>query len=388
MKTKTQYIKPLLAMLLVGLSLTSCQETYQMIPAPEPIEIPPGEEVPEGQTLFKLISPVTISEAFLVGGFKTESGNMANWSPESELGRMMEEDGSDGKVWKKYVYDTDFEADLGFKFVCGPGWDYQATEGGNDMPNQSLAALRVGQIVTYHAEGWKAVYEPGGGSTGPDLNDKIFTVTVPADTPADAMISIAGNFPAGHTYSSWSPGSAVMEKVADLTYRMALSVQEDFSYKYTITRPGTDWNWDYSEEGGNRSVGSDTEIYDEVSAWTAIPGVVVEPENPLLKVFTVIVPADTPAEAEICLAGKFPVGHPYGNWTLGTVVLEKIADHTYEIEIEIPEDFEYKYGYAIPGRVSWDWDYSESYDSPNGNRTPGNETHIYDEVTEWRNKAW
>ena len=141
---------------LLLLNLTGCQEKYEMIPKPDP-NINKPEEVPEGQILFKLISPVSISEARLVGSF---FGSMYAWNTHHESGLMTEEEGSGGTIWRKYVNDSDYDDNLEFKFLCGTGWNNQASVNGQNMDNLQLLKLKSGQIVTYEAEGWVEIYIP------------------------------------------------------------------------------------------------------------------------------------------------------------------------------------------------------------------------------------
>ena len=57
-----------------------------------------------------------------------------------------------------------------------------------------------------------------------------FRVTVPADTPADATIFIAGDF------QGWNPGKTPMTKAADGTWEITLPFTEGEALQYKYTR--------------------------------------------------------------------------------------------------------------------------------------------------------
>ena len=57
-----------------------------------------------------------------------------------------------------------------------------------------------------------------------------FRVTVPADTPADATIYIAGDF------QGWNPGKTPMTKAADGTWEITLPFTEGQALQYKYTR--------------------------------------------------------------------------------------------------------------------------------------------------------
>ncbi len=173
-------------------------------------------------------------------------------------------------------------------------------------------------MVFYSLDGGYHIYQQGavvaGGSTTPvtvQLNPAklvtvIFTIKVPADTPADAPIRLAGSlYQLGNTFTDLSGG------VSSLASRMpTLGKQEDGRYMLTISLPaGTYIEYKYTLGDGlwsseMTSTGairlrqvlipdSDLEQNDLVDAWLS------PDSNPIQ--FTVQVPPDTPKNEAVSI---------------------------------------------------------------------------------------
>lgn len=97
-----------------------------------------------------------------------------------------------------------------------------------------------------------------------------FVVTVPAETPATALVSVTGSF----AEQEWTPGAYLLTRQEDGTYTGEFDVPAAFQYKYIIGAEGVDWSWDNAENvSANRQMALDLKAIDTVEAWQAIPGV-------------------------------------------------------------------------------------------------------------------
>ena len=96
-----------------------------------------------------------------------------------------------------------------------------------------------------------------------------FNVTVPASTPLDAYVSIAGNF----DVDAWSPGVYVMTNNGNRTYTFTMDVPAECLYKYIVSADNVLWDWAYNEdfEGGNREMPASLIANDVVDSWASEP---------------------------------------------------------------------------------------------------------------------
>ena len=94
-----------------------------------------------------------------------------------------------------------------------------------------------------------------------------FRVTVPSNTPTNALVSVVGNF----YENAWTPGAYVLTRQTDGTYYGEFDVPSAFEYKYVVGLPDVEWSWDYVEVGDNRQMPLDLYPHDIVEAWNMIP---------------------------------------------------------------------------------------------------------------------
>ena len=174
-------------------------------------------------------------------------------------------------------------------------------------------------------------------------------VTVPEDTPADAVVYVAGGM------NGWSATASPLTRSGS-TYSITFNnVREGTEYKYLLNG-----SWDFEEmaaaeeEGqecapgisGNRVLGATTTVNDVVLNWkgvtTCIPGEVRD------ITFVVTVPVGTPADAEVYIAGDM------NGWSPTEDKLTKNEDGTWSITFEgITSGMNYKY------LLNGNWDFEE-----------------------------
>ena len=117
-----------------------------------------------------------------------------------------------------------------------------------------------------------------------------------------------------------------------------------------------------------------TVVYVDVLAWQSDPCIEKNAEG--WATFRVIVPDNTPINAQVSIAGSF-----YENtWTPGAYLLERQSDGTYYGEFYIPAAFQYKYIVGFAG-MEWSWEYVEVSE----NRVMPLDMHAYDVVEMWFN---
>lgn len=97
-----------------------------------------------------------------------------------------------------------------------------------------------------------------------------FKVTVPATTPANASVSVAGSWGANGDPEFWTPGAVVMTNNNDGTYSLTKDVPASFQYKYVVSADGTTWAWANQFETQFEMPVSLNAV-DVVSAWAADP---------------------------------------------------------------------------------------------------------------------
>ncbi|MBN1154751.1 metallophosphoesterase [candidate division KSB1 bacterium] len=113
--------------------------------------------------------------------------------------------------------------------------------------------------------------DPRWGTYGdPDSSVAVtFSVTVPANTPEDDLVYLAG------TFNDWNPGAQVMEKIDSLQWHLTLSLEKNTAYEYKYTRG--DWESvekdSAGEEIANRTFttgDSSMTIEDVVEKWADV----------------------------------------------------------------------------------------------------------------------
>jgi hypothetical protein len=190
-----------------------------------------------------------------------------------------------------------------------------------------------------------------------------FHVTVPAGTPPDKTVFIAGTLDClDGSYPQWDPGAVDLTQVGDHEWTITFTGGEttQLAYKYTLGA------WDFVEKGAaceeisNRVIvldyGTDgtQEVYDTVLAWRNIPpcGGTVE------ITFNVTVPAGTPPDATVYIAGSLSAlegGYP--DWDPGAVSLTKVGDYEWTITFTGTHGTPVSYKFTLGS-----WDFAEMGD--------------------------
>lgn len=102
-----------------------------------------------------------------------------------------------------------------------------------------------------------------------------FKVTVPATTPANASVSVAGSWGAEGDADYWTPGAHVMTRNTDGTYSLSIEVPASFQYQYVVSADGITWSWD-NKFATVFDMPVSLNADDEVSAWAADPVWMIE----------------------------------------------------------------------------------------------------------------
>jgi hypothetical protein len=220
-----------------------------------------------------------------------------------------------------------------------------------------------------------------------------FNVTVPAGTPSDAVVTIAGSLSQlDGGYPDWNPGAVALTKVGDNAWTITFTGPETTTveYKYTLG------SWDFVEKGadceefGNRKIilnyGTDgiQTVYDTVSNWRNI-----SPCDDMAHVtFNVTVPNGTPSDATVYIAGNLSaLGGGLPDWNPGAVALTKVGDYKWTITLDGPAATNLEYRYTLG---TWDFVEKGASCEEISNRqlllTAGSQT-VSDSVSNWRNIA-
>ena len=94
-----------------------------------------------------------------------------------------------------------------------------------------------------------------------------FHVTVPNNTPANAIISIVGGF----AENAWTLGAYLLTRQNDGSYYGQFEIPANFEYKYVVGLEGVEWSWDNSETLGTRKMPVDLHANDTIESWNSIP---------------------------------------------------------------------------------------------------------------------
>ena len=96
-----------------------------------------------------------------------------------------------------------------------------------------------------------------------------FHVTVPENTPANALVSVAGSF----AVNAWAPGAYVLSRQNDGTYYGQFEIPAAFEYKYVLGFDQEEWSWEYGEARGNREMSVSLYAHDVVEEWLGLPSI-------------------------------------------------------------------------------------------------------------------
>ena len=94
-----------------------------------------------------------------------------------------------------------------------------------------------------------------------------FHVTVPNNTPANALISIVGGF----AENAWTLGAYLLTRQHDGSYYGQFEIPANFEYKYVVGLEGVEWSWDNCETLGTRKMPVDLHANDTIESWNSIP---------------------------------------------------------------------------------------------------------------------
>ncbi len=96
-----------------------------------------------------------------------------------------------------------------------------------------------------------------------------FHVTVPENTPADALVSVAGSF----AVNAWVPGAYILSRQNDGTYYGQFEVPAAFEYKYVLGFDQEEWSWNNGEASANREMPVSLYAHDVVEEWLGLPSI-------------------------------------------------------------------------------------------------------------------
>ena len=188
-----------------------------------------------------------------------------------------------------------------------------------------------------------------------------FTVNVPANTPAEDIVAIAGSF--GGDLPSWNPADAWAvankESVTQFTFEIVYTnptLPMTIEYKWTRGSWETVEKTEENEEVTNRSLTitgdvTTVSVTDTVEKWADLD---VAGDLVIRVEFDLTVPSNTPTDGTISIAGSFgadlPAWAPADVWGIATKV--STTEYTFVIEYTnptLPLTIEYKWT-----RGSWD----------------------------------
>jgi hypothetical protein len=201
--------------------------------------------------------------------------------------------------------------------------------------------------------------KPGKLTVTPELRTVTVTfhVAVPATTPADAQVIIAGTLGRlDGSHPDWDPGAVGLTKVGDYEWEITFTGPESrlIEYKYTLG------SWDFVEKGAtcdeisNRMItleyGTDgtQEVNDTVLNWRGIPPC----EGTVQVTFHVMVPEGTPSDATVYVAGGFHgLNGTYPDWDPAGIALSKVGDYEWRKTLTGPNPTSLEYKYTLG---AWD----------------------------------
>ena len=129
-----------------------------------------------------------------------------------------------------------------------------------------LTTLSDQDVVYIDVAGWSSAPCVAKNAVG----TATFKVTVPATTPANASVSVAGSWGKEGDADYWTPGAHVMTRNTDGTYSLTIEVPAKFQYQYVVSADGTTWSWD-NKFAPKFDMPASLNAVDVVTAWAADP---------------------------------------------------------------------------------------------------------------------
>ena len=236
------------------------------------LEEAPALDAPgAGKVTIAVRAPKGTCNGLVAVGAATNEDGTDDWNPGAQAKKFAKGEGTES--WHQITLPAN--ADWGTQWgmnVEGEDPNVIIIEGDGALDNSEnngevkLIELSENTVVYVDVVAWKS--EPCVPKN--EAGKATFVVTVPAETPATAMVSVTGSF----TDNAWTPGAYTLTRQENGTYTGEFEVPAAFEYKYIIGAEGTDWSWDYEEVvSGNRQMVLDLKVADTVEAWKAIPGV-------------------------------------------------------------------------------------------------------------------
>jgi len=252
------------------------------------------------------------------------------------------------------------------------GWDFRERgdisddpDCADDIDNRKVNDRTMNDVVKHFAGITTCL-------KGPE-QDYTFVVTVPENTPEDAVIRIVGAFGSAG-YPNWDPAGEGMEltKGSDGKWTITLEgVAGGTEYKYVMNAADKD---DWSNEEltancvgiSNRKVGADPTQNDEVEAWKGYCAVIRE--------YTIVVTVPEGTPDAVFIAGDF------NNWSITANKLVKGSDGTYSITAEMEEGSKYKFLL----NSTWENVEVDIFCDDVPDRRPGSNVEIKNTVGKWK----
>ena len=222
-----------------------------------------------------------------------------------------------------------------FKFVLNASWDrVEVDANGNDITDRQLTVVADMQPTECEVLRWKEIVDP---TTKVTVR---IEVAVPAETPADADVYLISDL------DEWKEANAhKLTPLENGNFEIELSLVENSVFKFKFVLNGL---WANVEQDAN---GEDIEN----RSFTVTADLVLEPfavarwkgiEPPAVDVsvkFSVSVPAETPAEANVYLVGSMV------EWVLADAHLLTKNGETgkYEVTLTLKDGTTYEYKYVI-----------------------------------------
>lgn len=318
-------------------------------------------------------------------------GDLPSWNPAAEWG-IAEKQSVTTYTFEIVYTNPTLPLTIEYKWTRG-NWDtVEKTAENEEVSNRTLtiSGSQTLYIVNDTVEKWA------------DLelaNDLIITVNitveVPANTPYEQDIVIAGSF--GEGLPAWNPGDAwgkaTRTSPTEATFQIVYTnptLPITVEYKWTRGSWATVEKDAANDEISNRTfiiTGDELviNVEDTVEKWVDM----VPSEDFSIKiVFKVNVPANTPTEGIVSIAGSFggdlPSWNPAAEW--GVATRESMIEYAFEIEYlnpTLPFTIEYKWT-----RGSWETVEKDASNDEISNRTvtvTGNQGIIFveDTVAKW-----
>lgn len=292
-------LKLIFAVLIIAIAIVSCKDKNPVTPPDIEADYPELVAVKGKVVIAAKFEVAPCNDVVFVGsynGWSTEPSELLKFTPVGTI------EGKSWDGWYKVVVDTVGAAaeKEGVNYVLAGKpvqltkdgtftWDHQI---GYDTENNSGVTKKTGDVDVY--AGYTGECDIFYSTTEPvalifdkwkkdpcvatPTHNYTFTVSVPASTPANAVVRIVGNFKGD--YPGWSADAAnmVLTKQTNGTYTITLNnVEEGTEYKYVLNG-----SWDNEELAaveagaecakavGNRKTGTSASITDKVENWRGV----------------------------------------------------------------------------------------------------------------------